>query len=60
MRLSRPVFAVLAAATALAGCETLDLSHTVEDMERAKCREEASRYPGAIEQCEGIGRGAEY
>jgi len=51
----RRAIAMILAALATAGCETLDLSETAETMERSQCRAEADRYPGALEDCEDIG-----
>lgn len=40
----------------LAACETLDFSDTAKTAERNQCRAEADAYPGALEDCEGIGK----
>lgn len=52
----KPIFACLVL-LALAGCSTLDLSNSAAQAERSQCRAGADRYPGALEDCEGIGRG---
>lgn len=43
----------------LGACSTLDLSNTAAQAERSQCRAEAGRYPGALEDFEGIGPAAD-
>lgn len=52
------ILAVSALALGLGGCASWDLSQAAAQVERSQCRAEASAWPGAIERCEGIGRGA--